>query len=139
MEQAILTLFAIIFGLIVIAAIAMKIFGGTKRSALDTERYRSTWKTIETQSRDGASGRQLAVVNADKLLDAAMRDLGYRGQTMGDRLKQHRTSFSDLNGIWEAHKLRNRIAHETGIEVTARDTDKALAQLQRGLKDLGAL
>lgn len=139
MEDLILYFFAIVFGLVVVVALAFKLLGFPKRKGLDAAKFMQQWQAIDTQSRDGASGRQLAIVNADKLLDAAMRDLGYKGQTMGERLKGHRSSFSDIDGIWQAHKLRNRIAHETSVTVSDNEARRALGQLRRGLKDLGAL
>ncbi|MBL8159211.1 hypothetical protein JNJ66_02020 [Candidatus Saccharibacteria bacterium] len=139
MQDVLLYFFGIIFVLLAVGAVVVKVLGGGVKRRLDTAKYDAKWRQIEGQLRDGSSGRQLAVVNADKLLDAAMQELGFRGKTMGERLKNYRTRFSDNNGIWEAHKLRNRIAHETDVHVNEQQALRALAQLKRGLKDLGAL
>jgi len=127
---------AFVLALIVIAFIS---FGVKRPSRLNREWYLSQWNSIEAQFQDGKAGQQLAVVNADKLLDKAMRDLGYRGQTMGVRLKAHPQSFSNINAIWSAHKLRNRIAHENNLTVSPEEARRALHDLKRGLTDLGAL
>ncbi len=81
----------------------------------------------------------MSVLNADKLVDQALRDLGIKGQTMGERMKNSVTLFSDRNGIWTAHKLRNTIAHESDARVTYEDAKYALSCFRQALKDLGAI
>jgi hypothetical protein len=48
-------------------------------------------------------------------------------------------SFKDKNSLWTAHKLRNRIAHETDAVVGYNDARYALACYKKALKDLGAI
>lgn len=77
-----------------------------------------------------------AVMDADKLLDYALKCKGFQG-TLGEKLKKAGSRFSDLNGIWSAHKLRNQLAHELG-NVQNEEAKRALSQFKRGLNDLGA-
>lgn len=79
-----------------------------------------------------------AVLEADKLLDYALKKKNYSG-TLGEKLKVAATLFSDINGVWWAHKLRNRLAHDVHTRVSAKDTEKALRSFKRALKDLDAL
>jgi transposase len=58
---------------------------------------------------------------------------------MGDRLKNARGSFMNNNAVWEAHKLRNRLAHEQNVQLNSFSVDQALKGFKAGLKDLGAL
>ncbi len=111
---------------------------GPKR--LNVNRYRTQWLTIEQQlSRDEAASCSLCILNADKLLDQAMRESGLAGETMGDRLKSSGKHFSNLNSIWSAHKIRNQIAHEPGFQVSYGDARRALAAFKQALKDIGAI
>ena len=121
-----------------VGVVMLMSFGARKRQ-LDVDWYQQQWQGIELQSKDGEAGKLLAIVNADKLLDKAMRDLAFKGDTMGARLKQYPQQFSDINGIWNAHKLRNRIAHDHNVHVSMEEVDRALNQLKIGLKNLGAL
>jgi len=82
---------------------------------------------------------QMAVLSADKLLDQAMRDLNIPGETMGDRLKSANNRFSSVDDVWSAHKLRNRIAHESDVDLNLVGTKKALSSFKKALKDLGAI
>lgn len=108
---------------------------------LNVDKYRSEWMTIEQRFRNGSeSDFHLSILEADKLVDRALRDLGYApDKTMADRLRQAAKKFSDVNGMWQAHKLRNRIAHETGVKVSQMDARRALAQCKQALKDIGAI
>lgn len=77
-----------------------------------------------------------AVLDADKLLDYALSRKGFVGN-VGDKLKKAKYRFSDLDGVWRAHKLRNRIAHELGT-IDKEEARSALKHFKRALNDLGA-
>lgn len=128
--------------LLVIAALIFAMICLTNKGSkhLDVEQYRVKYLEIENSlKRDEVSSYHLAVLNADKLVDQALRERGVRGETMGERMKNSASSFSDRNGIWMAHKLRNQIAHETDVDVSYNDARYALASFKKALKDLGAI
>lgn len=107
---------------------------------LDVDKYRLQWLKIERQLvRDQEPSYHLVILNADKLLDQALRQRGISGQTMGERMKTANNMWSNANSIWTAHKIRNRIAHETDVSVRFEDVRRALAAYKQGLKDLGAI
>jgi hypothetical protein len=62
--------------------------------------------------------------------------LGYSG-SLGDKLKKCGSNFHDLNGLWEAHKTRNKIAHEIGFKLEKRECERMLSKFIRAFKDLG--
>ena len=113
--------------------------GGRGRSRLDQAAFRKRWQRIERLTAQGETGCQLAIIEADKLLDQALHQLGYPGETMGERLKDARHALRDNDRVWQAHKLRNRIAHEHDIRLNRPSTLQALRGLKGALKDLGAL
>jgi hypothetical protein len=84
-------------------------------------------------------GMLLAIIDADKLLDEALKRRGFRGKTMGGRLVAAQRLISDNDGVWYAHKLRNRLVHEPNIRLKKREAQNALAGFKRGLHDLRAL
>ncbi len=104
---------------------------------LDTEFVTRHWTEIQQMMKSGGSGLKNALIEADKLLDHVMQAKGFHGDTMGERLKSGGSKFSDLNGIWAAHKLRNQYAHEVHIDVVPREVEQAVAKLGQGLRDLG--
>lgn len=137
-------------GLLIALVVAALLIGGllivfiqlTSRGhqKLDREMYQKVWRAIQRGAKAGNSDSlQMAIVKADKLLDKAMRDCGVAGATMGDRLKSRKGDWTDENGLWAAHKLRNQIAHETKVKLTAQSFRRAMTSFEQALKDLGAL
>jgi len=83
---------------------------------------------------------KIAVIDADKMLDDALVTTGVGGENLGDRLKNFDSaSTSWLDDAWEAHKIRNRIAHEAGFDLSGRDTKKAISRYERVLRELRIL
>jgi flagellar basal body-associated protein FliL len=59
---------------------------------------------------------KLAILEADELLDHLLGQLGFKGESLGEKLKTvDRVKFPNLNGAWEVHLVRNRIAHEGSL------------------------
>lgn len=89
------------------------------------------WKNVESQPNP-----TLKLVEADKILDEALRLLGYEG-SLGDKLKKAGPRFSDLNGVWWAHKLRNRAVHDLTSAPNKEEIDRAIVIFRLALSDLG--
>ena len=74
------------------------------------ERWNKVLKLSDSPSQ---SDWLVAIVEADIILDAMLDKMGYQGISIGDKLKRVEPSdFLTLNQAWEAHKVRNLIAHE---------------------------
>ena len=139
MDGTVIFFFAaiLIVAILLFAAVTLTKRGG---GMLDVDKYRTKWLAIEQSIvKDNEPSYHLAVMNADKLLDQAMRDLGIKGQTMGDRLKFSKERWSNRNNLWNAHKLRNQIAHEPDVRVSYNDARVALSGFKQALKDIGAI
>jgi len=79
---------------------------------------------------------KLAVIEADSILDRLLVDLGFEGETLGERLKSvKREEMATLNDAWEAHKVRNRIAHEVSYNLTQLDAKKTISQFERVFRE----
>ncbi|MEK7101893.1 MAG: hypothetical protein AAB882_01935 [Patescibacteria group bacterium] len=54
-----------------------------------------------------------AIIEADIMLDDVLAKRGYEGDGVGEKLKSaNKESFGTLQNAWEAHKVRNLIAHQ---------------------------
>jgi hypothetical protein len=129
-------------GIIILGALVLFLMtmGNKKRKTLDVEKFRARCLEIEHQLKEeDPASYHMSVLNADKLVDQAMRERGIKGETMGERLRSAVSLFSDRNGVWLAHKLRNRIAHEENVNVTYIEAKSALGCFRKALKDLGAI
>ncbi len=55
---------------------------------------------------------RMAIIEADSMLDDALIDRGYSGESLGERLKSAQSdSFASIDNAWRAHEVRNKIAH----------------------------
>lgn len=107
---------------------------------LNVEKYQTRWLSVESSlKRDDRASAQLAILNADKLVDMALRERGFKGATMGERMKTAKDTWSNANHIWGAHKIRNRIAHEPDVAISYDIAKRALVAYKQALKDLGAI
>jgi len=75
------------------------------------------------------------VLEAENILDRALRDIGYRG-TFGEKLKRMQKMLPNIDAVWQAHKLRNRIAHEPGLHISSSEAAAALAVFEKALGTL---
>lgn len=127
--------------ILIVAGLLLAMITLTKKSGhLDVEKYRVKWLTIEQNlNKDEPASMLLAVLNADKLLDEALKERGLKGETMGERMKSAKITWSNANNVWSAHKLRNQIAHESDIVIGYDQARRALSGFKQALKDLGAI
>lgn len=101
---------------------------------LNKSYFTKHWDAIEK-----LEGSTLAVLKADSLVDEALKYANIKGGTMGERLNNSVGFIKDINAVWSAHKLRNKIAHEHDATPSPAECHRALRQFKRALKDLGAL
>jgi hypothetical protein len=80
----------------------------------DISRTQLRWQRIKEQAgSDNDQGWRLAILEADILLNELLDTLGYKGETMADKMRAvERADFKTIDLAWEAHRARNRIAHE---------------------------
>ena len=100
-------------------------------SKQDKKKFLHYWKLILEDDNDSS-----AVLKADKLLDKLLGKKGYNG-SLGQKLKSARSLFSDIDGVWSAHKLRNRIAHDIDVQVSKKEANNAIEKYKRAFRDLG--
>lgn len=113
---------------------------GKHAHTFDIEAYQTRWLKIENGLvKDDPRTYGLSIIEADKLLDRALNEMGLPGKTMGERLKRVADRFEKPGAVWAAHRLRNQIAHEPDFEVDYGQANRALAAFRSALKDLGAI
>lgn len=126
----------IIIGLVLMAVMGL---GRKSSKSLDKAVFKKAWDEIENSISDDNKTLQFAIIQADKLLDRALKEGGYAGTTMAERMTSASRIFSQRESVWTAHKLRNRIAHEHTAKINPQWAKKALQSFKRALKDIGAL
>lgn len=82
---------------------------------------------------------KLAIIEADIILDELMKQRGFAGNTLGERLKSISPhQMESLSDAWEAHKVRNRIAHDgADFVLTRRIAEETINRYRRVIGELG--
>ncbi len=73
----------------------------------------SRWNTVlkRMESSSEADWR-LAIIEADIILSEMLSKMGYKGESIADKLKQvEESDFKTIQSAWSGHKIRNNIAH----------------------------
>ena len=113
-----------VIGLFIIVYCTVRLFELRKREELfystlitppeATGGVNPRWEHIESLAK-GASASEWreAIIEADIMLDDVLARHGYVGDGVGEKLKAAEPeNFGTLQDAWEAHKVRNQIAHE---------------------------
>jgi hypothetical protein len=107
--------------------------------AYDRGKIEEGWGKIDQLLGVGKpSAAKEAVINADKLLDYALSQI-VSGESTGEKLKNARRAFPQAvyQELWEAHKVRNALVHETDYELTQLVARDALSKFKRAFRSLG--
>lgn len=101
------------------------------------------WKIVlDHVNSESPAEWKLAILEADDMLDSILEEEGYVGETVANKLKtMSRTKIASYDDLWDAHKVRNQIAHGGAVDMDlskkmARDT---VAKFGNAFKDLGYL
>jgi hypothetical protein len=84
---------------------------------------------------------KIAVIEADILLEETLTNAGYVGGTIGDKLKTaNPSSFTTLQDAWEAHKVRNQIAHEgSDFVLTRKIAQETIIRFERVFREFDVI
>ena len=117
---------------------SMRAFEEPKAVPFEKDKNQEEWnKILNLGISVNENDRKQALIAADSLIEKILALAGYSGENLGERLKKIEPSdLVSLNDIWEAHKTRNRIAHEAGYKLSGEDAARALALYEKALREL---
>lgn len=132
------TVLAVGAGVLLLLLVAIAGVLSRRGRKMNTAYYTDKWQELQKLLKDQATW-PLAIIDADKLLDKALKDCRYKGKSMGERLVAAQRDIQANDDVWFGHKLRNKLVHEQDIKLKQRDVKEALLGIKHALKDLGAL
>jgi len=95
------------------------------------------WDTVSDYLRENTqAGLQIAVLEADKILIAVIRDLNYPGKNGEERLLLAQKLFSDFDRVKKAHRFAQKIRREISFSLTPKTTEEILAVYYQALLDI---
>ncbi len=105
-----------------------------KRQQQEKSAKNPRWEMILglTSSKNDSEWRR-AILEADIILASLLKDKGYPGDTLGEQLKHaNPLQFTTLDLAWEAHRMRNAIAHlGEAFPLSERDVRTTIDQYRR--------
>lgn len=87
------------------------------------------WQKILDQINSGEeSNWRFAIMEADIMLDDLLEKLALPGETIGEKLQAvEKSDFLTIDNAWEAHKVRNQIAHDgSSFQITQREAKRVI-------------
>lgn len=110
-------------------------------SEADFKKFKENWQAVLYHlNSNNESDWKLAVIEADKLVDDLLVQKGYKGESLAERLSfVNKKELKSLGLLWEAHKIRNRITHQSGFKLDYNQASKAISYYEEALKDLRGL
>lgn len=96
------------------------------------------WERVEALvSSDNPGDWRVAIIEADIMLDELITSMGYDGESLGDKLKRiEQSDMTTLDAAWEAHKVRNRIAHSgSDFILTNREAKRVIGLYREALQE----
>lgn len=83
---------------------------------------------------------RFAIIESDKMVDEVLKRAGYPGATLGERLTNMQPGqLETLEGLWYAHKIRNRVAHDIDYFLRYTEAKQVVRFFEATLRELKAL
>lgn len=116
------------------------VFAGTGNITRKEKVARRDWNRLVKKA--GAATEEsagLLIIEADAILDNALKSFGIVGSDMGGRMKAIAPTLQTSDLMWQSHKLRNDIAHTPNMTITKRRAIGVLADYEKVLSELDVI
>lgn len=126
----------LLFGMV---AVVFVIRRRPRRRNLKPDKFMQKWQELQKFCRKKDTWAD-ALLEADKLLDKALKKRRFKGKSMGERLVAAQRLITDNDDIWDAHNLVKKIVAADGeLPLKEGQVKEALISFKLALVDLGAL
>lgn len=106
--------------------------------AFGASRLTKQWEKIisRLETRNEAEYK-LAIIEADAMLDQAMARLGFKGETLEDKLNvMSSVVLPSIKEVREIHRLRNTIVHDPNYILSFDEAKKNIEVYEKAFKEL---
>jgi hypothetical protein len=93
-------------------------------------------RVLEHSQSENPNDWRLAILEADVLLDEMLDSMALNAPTIGEKLQMlDRATFPNIQKAWDAHLVRNKIAHEgADFQLSQRETRRVISLYEEVLK-----
>lgn len=115
-------------------------FSLRRKPKLNQAHFTQRWKELQHHCSDRKTWPQ-AIIDADKLLEDALKKSRFKGKTMGERLVAAQKHLTSNDTVWLGHKLKSKMQQDDldVRKLKKKDMVVALSGFRQALRDLGAL
>ena len=136
MSKTLLVIIALAF-ILVVSLIGVFVLRLKSRRNLPIK-FREKWLEIQRLCASKETW-VLAVINADKLLDNALKKKRFKGKSMGERMVAAQRLLTDNDAVWYAHNLAKKLIAESSGQLREAQVKKALVGIRQAMRDLRIL
>ncbi len=103
--------------------------------------FSKKWDKVKKRlGKNWESEAKLAIIEADNLLDSVLKRMAFKGESLGERLKQlSKEMLPNIDDVWDAHKTRNNIVHDPDYRLSIGKARSVLQHYEDAFKNLEAL
>ncbi len=105
---------------------------------LNVDKFTIEWKTLQKNCATRKTW-PVALLEADELLDRALKQRRFKGKTTGERLVAAQHQLTSNETVWLSHKYCQKIRNSDVRTLKKKEVVDALAGFRQALRDLGAL
>lgn len=108
------------------------------RPAGSASRNAERWAKIKKRlQKAGKFENKRAVVEANGMMDEALKKMGYKGKTTGEKLKQLTPEvLPHLDKVMEAYRIYSSVTGSPDYELSFNDAKEAIESYETALRDL---
>lgn len=106
----------------------------------ERQRAAKIWKRIQERLKRGSEAEyKLAIIEADKILEEALKNRGYVGKDLPEKLKKViPEDLPSLEKIRQIHQIRDNIIHDPDFRLSLESAKEALEVYEKALRELAA-
>jgi len=99
------------------------------------------WKRIvERLKSDSEEEYKLAIIEADAILDEVLKKIGYKGDTIDERLEKVTTdAISNLEELKKVHQIESDIVRDPSYHLTKEEAKKILLVYKKTFEELDVI
>lgn len=95
------------------------------------------WSIVQESLDDGTiSGYKMAVIEAGKILEDLLKQKGYPGRMIKDRILNARDYFHNLEGLLKANEIRQKLMDKVEYQLTSIQVEDAITAYRQAVVDL---
>jgi hypothetical protein len=111
-----------------------KVHRQTMHDIVMRERWHATMTKFALGTPEAA---RVAIIEADALVDAALKGMQIEGEHLADRLSNLESDeIKSMPRVWRAHRMRNDLVHTPGFAVSPQGAERTMRDYEAFLKEI---